>query len=131
MVVIVPRFRVLAVRPELPKWWASQFGRKAMFAFLPKGFTLPVGTPDWVVSCGVTCHIFRGKVNHWHTLDTGDCMPAGWDFGAMDEVIVVADSKRIGKGRRAIRDLLRLHPPVDAISQALRLRYLWTQSWGG
>lgn len=97
-----------------------RFHRKAMVLVTPAGMEFPVGTPDYSRIRNTDVWVYRGKVNHFHMQDFGVYVPAGYDPNGF----AIANSTRLGRGRKVLRDLVEQYPLVEPVQQAYRLRTL-------
>lgn len=97
-----------------------RYSRKAMVLVVPAGMEFPVGTPDHTRIRNTDVWVFRGHINHFHTLGDGTRVPAGFDPSGF----AVANSTRLGRGRKVLRDLAQQYPFVDPVQQAYQLRKL-------
>lgn len=97
-----------------------RFHRKAMVLVVSPGMEFPAGTPDHLRIRNTDVWVYRGKVNHFHMQDFGVYVPAGYDPNGF----AVANSTRLGRGRKALKDLVEQCPFVDPAQQAYLLRTL-------
>lgn len=123
---IIPAFRYCALlekegggySPLADEIRGMDLPRKSMVCVLPATHTFPAGTPHRVGEVLV----FKDRVEHFHAGPWDERVPSG--YVSLKEGLAIAPSRRLGRGRKMLREFLAAYPPVERCAQTHNLRTL-------